>query len=419
MQINEMMLDLGKKAKEASRAMTAATSAAKAKAILALADLLAADEAAIVAANKKDLEAAEKNGMDPHNLDRLTISPKVLNSMIDACREVGAMADPVGAMDSTWKRPNGLLVGRMRIPLGVVAMIYESRPNVTVDASILCLLAGNAVILRGGSEAFHSNTHLAGLVRKALVEAGLPEDAMQLIPTTDREAVTAMLKLEEYIDLMIPRGGEGLIRFVCEHASMTVLKHYKGVCHIYVDKDVNQAEAVEIIHNAKTHRPAVCNALECFLVHRDVAAEFLPKAADRLLPSGVTLLACPESLKILGDKAQPVGPNDFGEEFHDLRLAVKVVGDRAEAQDHIAAYGSKHTDIILTTNHSEAMHFLREVDSSMTAVNTSTRFNDGGELGLGAEIGISTTKLHSFGPMGVKELTTTKFVVFGEGQIRE
>lgn len=297
-------------------------------------------------------------------------------------------------------------------------MIYESRPNVTVDSGILCLKAGNAIILRGGSEAIHSNLFLASLVHEALEAAGLPADAVQVVPTTDRAAVQELLTLEEYVDVVIPRGGETLIRAVTEGARMPVLKHYKGVCHVYVDADADLEEALPIVHNGKCHRPGVCNALEALLVHQDVAERFLPMVADKLGGEGVELRACPRSLEIIGNKAVPATDEDWGQEFHALIMAVKVVGSMQEAQDHIAEYGSNHTEIICTRDYERALRFLREVDASMVGVNASSRFNDGGQLGLGAEIGISTSKLHSYGPMGVKELTTTKFVALGTGQIR-
>jgi glutamate-5-semialdehyde dehydrogenase len=418
MDIRKEMTELGRRAKAAARIMAGADSRAKDAALLALADLLEAEGAAIAAANDRDLEAARAAGMDAPRLDRLRLTDKVVAAMARACREIAAQNDPVGGVDTMWRRPNGLLVGRMRIPLGVIAMIYESRPNVTVDSGALCLKAGNAVILRGGSEAFHSNQCLAGLVHRALAGAGLPADAVQLVPTTDRAAVSAMLKLDQYIDVIIPRGGEGLIRAVVAEATMPVLKHYKGVCHAYVDAGADQDQALEVVFNAKVQRPGVCNALEGLLVHADEAGAFLPRVARRLGGAGVEFRACPRALPLLGATARPAGPDDFGQEFHDLVLAVRVVDSMTQALDHIAEHGSNHTEIILTRDHGRAMRFLREADASMVAVNASSRFNDGGELGLGAEIGISTSKLHSYGPMGATELTSTKFVVFGDGQVR-
>lgn len=419
MDIRNQMMEMGKRAKAAARRLASASGKAKRDALLILADFLESEAEAIGAANKLDLDAAVERGLDKARVQRLTISEKVLNSMIQGCREVAAMADPVGEIESMTKRPNGMLVGRMRVPLGVVAMIYESRPNATVDAGILCLKAGNAVILRGGSEAFHSNKCLAGLMHKALGQAGLPCDAVQIPPTTDREAVTEMLKLEECIDVVIPRGGEGLIRAVTSQATMPVLKHYKGVCQIFADASCDVDKAVPIVENAKMQYPSGCNALECLLVHKDVAETLLPKVAAAIGPKGVKFKACPASLSLLGEFAKPAVEEDWGYEFLDLIMAVKVVADMDEAMDYIAEYGSNHTEVILSEDYASCMRFIREVDASLVVANATTRFNDGGQLGLGAEIGISTSKLHAYGPMGIKELTSAKFVLMGEGQIRE
>lgn len=419
MSIREQMEAMGKRARTASRGLANASGKAKQDALLALADLLESESEAIAAANKLDLDAAAERGLDKARVQRLTISEKVLNSMIQGCREVAAMADPVGEIESMTKRPNGMLVGRMRVPLGVVAMIYESRPNATVDAGILCLKAGNAVILRGGSEAFHSNKCLADLMHRALEQAGLPKDAVQVPPTTDREAVAEMLKLEEFIDVVIPRGGEGLIRAVTQQATMPVLKHYKGVCHIYADDSCDIAKAVPIIENAKMQYPSGCNALECLLVHKDAAADLLPKVAAAVGPKGVKFKACEASLPLLGEYAEAATPMDWGFEFLDLIMAVKVVDSLDEAMDFIDEHGSNHTESILSESHANCMRFIKEVDASLVVANASTRFNDGGQLGLGAEIGISTSKLHAYGPMGIKELTSAKFVLLGEGQFRE
>jgi glutamate-5-semialdehyde dehydrogenase len=420
MSIKHEVREIGRKAGEAARKLTSAEGSARAGALSALADLLESEREFVLRENARDLAAAEKNGLDAARTQRLTISEKVLGAMIQGCREVAAMPDPLGEIESLAKRPNGMLVGKMRVPLGVVAMIYESRPNATVDAGILCLKAGNATILRGGSEAFHSNQALASLMHQALEKAGLPRDAVQVLPTTDREAVKEMLKLSEYIDVVIPRGGEGLIRAVTEQATMPVLKHFKGVCHIFADDSCDLDRAVEIIHNAKTQYPSGCNALECLLVHERVAPGLLPRVAERLGRDRVVFRACERSLPLLGDKyAEPATDEDWGKEYLDLTLAVKVVADMDEALDHIARYGSNHTEAILTNDHARAMRFLREADASLVVVNATTRFNDGAQLGLGAEIGISTSKLHAYGPMGVKELTSTKFVLLGEGQIRQ
>ncbi|SKA70954.1 glutamate-5-semialdehyde dehydrogenase [Paucidesulfovibrio gracilis DSM 16080] len=420
MSVKQEMRAIGKKAAAAARALASAEGSARAQALNILADLLESERRFIMDENGRDLDQAEKNGLDAARTQRLTISDKVLASMVQGCRDVAAMADPVGEIESMVKRPNGMLVGRMRIPMGVVAMIYESRPNATIDAGILCLKAGNATILRGGSEAFHSNQALASLMHQALEQAGLPRDAVQVVPTTDRDAVKEMLKLSDYIDVVIPRGGEGLIRAVTEQATMPVLKHYKGVCHIYADETCDLERAVEIIHNAKTQYPSGCNALECLLVHERVAAGLLPRVAERLGRDAVVFHACERSLPLMGDAdVQPAKDEDWGKEYLEMTMAVKVVDDMEEAVEHIAQYGSNHTEAILTNDHAKAMRFLREVDASLVVVNATTRFNDGAQLGLGAEIGISTSKLHAYGPMGIKELTSTKFVLLGEGHIRQ
>ncbi|WP_462324113.1 glutamate-5-semialdehyde dehydrogenase [Desulfoplanes sp.] len=419
MDMVEQIRDMAARAKQAGQELLKVASGEKEKALMGLAGLLETNRDMIFAANAKDIGAATAKGMDAARIDRLRLSDATIGSMAEACRFVAKLEDPVGEIDAMRKRPNGLLVGRMRIPLGVIAIIYESRPNVTVDAAILCLRAGNAVILRGGSEAFHSNQALGSLLSQAMEEAGLPGDAVQIVPTTDRAAVQAMLGLDEYIDVVIPRGGEGLIRAVVKDATMPVLKHYKGVCHIYVDAAADQERGLAIVHNAKVQRPGVCNALECLLVHRDVAGTFLPRVAESLGRDGVVFRCCPRSLPLLGERGVPAGEEDYGKEFHALELAVRIVDSQTQAQEHIADYGSNHSEAVITKDHDRAMRFLREVDASAVLINASTRFNDGGELGLGAEIGISTSKLHSYGPMGVKELTSTKFVVLGEGQIRE
>lgn len=405
-------------AKTASLLVANAGSAQKKGAINALATLLRQSAVELLQANAQDIEAAEKNGLDVARIDRLRLSEAGVEAMANACEEVAAMDDPVGSIESMHKRPNGLLVGQMRIPLGLVAMIYESRPNVTIDAGILCLMAGNGVLLRGGSEAFYSNQALARVFQQALENAGLPPAAVSLLPTTDRAAVQTILHMDEAVDVVIPRGGEGLIRAVTEQARMPVLKHFKGVCHTYVDASADLEAALEIVENAKVQRPGVCNAMECLLVHTNIAKTFLPAVAKRLGAHGVRFRACERSLSLLGETAQAATEQDWGQEFLDLILAVKVVEDQEQAQAHIAAYGSNHSEAILTAHHDRAMRFLREVDASAVFVNASTRFNDGGELGLGAEIGISTSKLHAYGPMGINELTSRKFVLLGEGQVR-
>lgn len=413
--------DMGKKARAASRALLGAQPAAKRHAITRLAALLEEKTEPLLAANKLDVAAAVAAGLEKPKVDRLTLTPKIIAGMAAACREVAAEADLIGSLDRQWARPSGLLVGQMRVPLGVVAMIFESRPNVTVDASILCLKSGNAVILRGGSEAFESNMFLMGLVRAALAEAKLPEDAAQLVPVRDREAVAALCRLDAYVDVMIPRGGEGLIKAVSAQATMPVLKHDKGVCHAYVDAGADLTAAVPVIVNSKANRPSTCNALECLLIHENEIAALIPVLGPALAEADVEVRACDQTLPLFqktGIEARPATPEDFGTEFGDLILAVKAVKSVDEAMDHIAAYGSRHTECIFSNDITRVNRFLREVDASMVGHNASTRLNDGGELGLGAEIGISTSKMHAYGPMGIRELTTTKFVVMGSGQLR-
>ena len=418
MTIEQTITEIAKAARQASREMGRCPTERKDDALLRIAGKIEARAAMIQEENAKDLVHGREAGLTDAMIDRLTVKDGTIASMAKGLREVAGMRDPVGAMEASWQRPNGLTVSRMRIPLGVIGIIYESRPNVTVDAAGLCLKAGNAVVLRGGSEAIHSNRALAVCIREALGEAGLPEDAVQVVPVREREAVTTLLEQEEYIDLIIPRGGEGLIRFVVENSKIPVLKHYKGVCHVYVDEGADLAMAEAIGFNAKVQRPGVCNAMETMLVHRAEAEQFLPDMAKHFRDAGVELRGCPETCRILPDAASATEA-DWPEEYLDLTLAVKVVQDMDDAMAHIARYGSLHTETIVTNDYGRARRFLREVDASAVMVNASTRFNDGGELGLGAEIGISTSKLHAFGPMSVEELTTRKFVVFGDGQVRE
>ncbi len=409
---------MARKAREASRLLSRLSTAAKNKALLAMAEGLERHQERLMKENRKDLAAAEKAHLSPSLIDRLRLTPSVIQGMAEGLREVARLPDPVGEVIRMWKRPNGLTVGRMRIPLGVIGIIYESRPNVTADASGLCLKSGNSVILRGGSEAFHSNQAIGQLLRNVLVETGLPQEAIQIFPHTDREAIREMLQLEGDIDLIIPRGGEELIRFVTRHSKIPVIKHYKGVCHIFVDETADLEMATRICLNAKVQRPGVCNAMETLLVHQKVANRFLPKVAKALQREGVELRGCSQTRKILSH-IKEAREEDWAQEYLDLILSVKVAKGIEEAVEHIARYGSSHTEAILTSDYRNAQRFLREVDSSCVLVNASTRFNDGFELGLGAEIGISTSKLHAFGPMGLEELTTTKFIVYGEGQVRK
>ena len=417
MSIQETIKQMAMAAKKASRNMANLSTTAKNNALLKMAEALLAQKSYIQQENEKDLAAGRAKGLSAAMLDRLALTDKVIDSMVGGLREVVALPDPVGEIDEMVKRASGITVGRMRIPLGVVGMIYESRPNVTVDAAALCLKAGNAILLRGGSEAIHSNLALAKVLQEALAAERIEAAAVQVIPITDREAVTAMLALDEQIDLIIPRGGEGLIRFVAENSRIPVLKHYKGVCHVFVDAGADLDMAVNIVMNGKVQRPGVCNALEALLVHKDIAAEFLPKVWSGLKKAGVELRGCAQAKAILPEITAAL-PTDYGMEFLDLILAVRVVDDLDAAMDHIVRYGSQHTEVIVTNSYANGQRFLREVDASAVMINASTRFTDGGQFGLGAEIGISTTKLHAYGPMGLKELTTRKFIVYGDGQVR-
>ncbi len=414
----ELVHELCQAARAAARQLAVAGSDQKNQALLNLAQALLAQAPALKAANQADLSAAAGAGMSKAMLDRLTLSDAVIASMAQGLKEVAALPDPVGEVSGMWRRPNGLLVGRQRIPLGVIGFIYESRPNVTVDAAGLCLKSGNAVVLKGGKEALNSNLALAKLVAGALEAAGLPAAAAPVIPTVDRAATLALLREEDLVDVIIPRGGEGLIRFVTANSRIPVLKHYKGVCHVYVDQGADLDMAVNICLNAKCQRPGVCNAMETLLVHQDEAAAFLPLVAEALLAQGVELRGCPATCALV-PQAVPAVEEDWPAEFLDLILAVKVVTDMDQALGHIARYGSAHSEAIITKDYARARAFINGVDSSVVLVNASTRFNDGGQLGLGAEIGINTSKLHAFGPMGLTELTTQKFIVYGDGQVRQ
>jgi glutamate-5-semialdehyde dehydrogenase len=417
MSLEAMVEKMAKAARQASRALRSQGRTEKDRALLRMSGLLLEKEDLLQGENEKDLSKAKDMGLTSAMMDRLMLDAKTIRSMAEGLQEVASLPDPVGQVTGMWKRPNGLRVGRVRIPLGVIGFIYESRPNVTVDAAALCLKSGNAVILKGGAEAIHSNIFLGRLLHEALEETGLPHEAVQVVPTTDREAVRALLLLEEDVDVIIPRGGEGLIRFVTEHSRIPVLKHYKGVCHVYVDEFADRDMAAEICYNAKVQRPGVCNAMETLLVHERVAEDFLPSMARRLRGAGVEIRGCPRTTALIPD-ARPAVPEDWPAEFLDLILAVKIVAHMDEALDHIERYGSNHTEAIVTRDYERAQRFLHEVDASVVLVNASTRFNDGNQLGLGAEIGINTSKLHAFGPMGLEELTTQKFIVYGDGQTR-
>jgi glutamate-5-semialdehyde dehydrogenase len=417
MDIKTSITKIAQDAKHASRILSRVSTVEKNQALLLMADKLDQKSVFLLAENAKDVSLAQKNGLHQAMIDRLTLKDATIYSMAQGLREVAALPDPVGKITSMWRRPNNLLVGRMRIPLGVIGIIYESRPNVTVDASALCLKSGNAAILRGGSEAINSNLAIASLVHEVLSNSSLPPAAIQVIPYTDREAVSAMLQLDEYIDLIIPRGGEELIRAVVAQSKIPVIKHSKGVCHIFVDARANSDMAINIVLNSKTQRPGVCNALETLLVHQDIALEFLPLLADKMRNAGVVLRGC-EKTRLILKNIETASDDDWYAEYLDLILAVKVVETMDEAIAHIEKYGSLHTESIITDDYTNSQRFLNEVNSSTVMVNASTRFSDGFELGLGAEIGISTTKLHAFGPMGLEELTTTKFIIYGNGQVR-
>jgi len=417
-QIEKIVIDMAENGRTAARKLAALPTAVKNDILLDTAQLLMDEREFICQENEKDLAAGREKGLSPAMLDRLELNNKVIASMVQGLHEIAALPDPVGEVDDMKRRPSGITVGRMRVPLGVVGMIYESRPNVTIDAAALCLKAGNGVLLRGGSEAIFSNLALAKLLQKVLASHSVPEEAVQVIPVTDRYGVNVMLAQENFIDVIIPRGGEGLIRFVTETSRIPVLKHYKGVCHLYIDDSADIDMGIRIAMNGKTQRPGVCNALEGLLVHTSIADQFLPAAGNQLMAAGVELRGCKRSCTIVPE-ITPAMDSDWGTEFLDLKMIVRVMDDMDEAMRYIEQYGSQHTEVIVTGSYDNSQRFLHEVDASAVMINASSRFNDGGQFGLGAEIGISTTKLHAYGPMGLEELTTRKFIVFGEGEVRE
>ncbi|MFH2013049.1 MAG: glutamate-5-semialdehyde dehydrogenase [Pseudomonadota bacterium] len=417
MSIENQVLKIAKDSKAASKELSNLSSKKKNDILISMSNELLKNAQLLKQENEKDLENAKKKVLSDAFIDRLTLSDSTVQAMAEGLRDVAALPDPVGEVTKMWKRPNNLLVGKVRIPLGVIGIIYESRPNVTADAAGLCLKSGNAVILRGGSEAINSNLAIAKILQDVIQKEGIPKEAIQVIPITDRSAVNEMLKLEDYIDIIIPRGGEELIRFVVQNSRIPVIKHYKGVCHIYVDQSADFSMAEDIVINAKVQRPGVCNALETLLVHKDIAPEFLPFIIQKLEDKDVEIRGCPRVLQTVPSVKQAT-EEDWYEEYLNLTLSIKVVNDIDEAINHITKYGSLHTEAIVTSNYENSQRFLKEVNSSVVLVNASTRFNDGNQLGLGAEIGISTTKLHAFGPMGLEELTTCKFIVYGNGQIR-
>jgi glutamate-5-semialdehyde dehydrogenase len=412
------VLDLARSARAAARYLAHASTDSRNGALLAYARKLVKESDPIIKANRKDLAAARRRKLPAALQDRLRLTPERLEGIAEGLRQIVALPDPVGEIGKMTVRPNGLRVGRMRVPLGVIGIIYESRPNVTSDAAGLCIKSGNAVILRGGSEAIHSSTALAGLAAESLQEAGLPPQAVQMVETTDRRAVMNLLKLDRYLDLIIPRGGKGLIRSVVENSTIPVIMHYEGICHTYVDEKADLEMAVRVCFNAKVQRPGVCNAMETLLVHRQIAPAFLEKMVPQYERAGVEIRGCPATRR-LAPSVKTADRSDWGREFLDLILAVRVVPSMDEAMNHIARYGSGHTEAIVTEDYERAWRFIAEVDSSSVIVNASTRFSDGFQYGLGAEMGISTQKLHARGPMGLEELTCAKFIVFGQGQIRE
>jgi glutamate-5-semialdehyde dehydrogenase len=390
----------------------------KNEALLRMAAALEAEEAALTTLNARDVERAKECGLSSAMIDRLRLTPKRINDMARGLREIATLADPVGEVTHMWRRPNGLEVGTMRVPLGVIAFIYESRPNVTADAAGLCLKSGNAVILRGGSEAIDSNLALSELLAKAAVAAGVPEDALQMIPVTDRRAIFELLKMERYVDLVVARGGEEFIRTVVEHSRIPVIKHDKGLCHTYVDDEADLAMAAKVAFNAKVQRPSVCNAMETLLVHRAVAGRFLPSFCDQMQAAGVEVRGCPETRRLV-PWAAATTEEDWQTEYLDLILSIRVVQSFDEALEHIRCYSSRLAESIITSNYHKARRFLHEVDAAAVFVNASTRLTDGNEFGFGAELGIGTQKLHARGPMGLEALTSLKYIVYGDGQVRE
>ena len=408
----------GAAAKAASRLLALAGTEQKNRALEAMAQLLTARQEKWLKANAEDIAAAKASGMSASLLDRLTLTPERVSGIVSALREVAALPDPIGKTDRMETRPNGLIIGRRRVPLGVIGIIFEARPNVTVDAAALCLNSGNACILRGGSEAIHSNRAVTALIREALENSGLPADCVSLVQDTGRETAVELMHLNEFIDVLIPRGGAGLIRAVAKEASVPVIRTGEGVCHVYIDKDADLEMGAEILYNAKCSRPSVCNAAECVLIHRERAAEFLEKALPLLNRRKVELRCDPEALALLKERGVPASESDWDAEYGEQILAVRLVGDLEEAIEFIHQHGTGHSECIVTDSYRAAQHFLDAVDAAAVYVNASTRFTDGGEFGLGAEIGISTQKMHARGPMGLEELTSWKYVVYGNGQIR-
>ncbi len=416
MDIRQWVIERARQAKHASRPLSLLSADVKNQALRAMADAIKANESIIVKANRKDLGTATQ--LTKAMVDRLTLTPKRITDMQTGLRDVAALPDPVGSNGGMWKRPNGLKIGRVRVPIGVIGIIYESRPNVTADTAGLCLKSGNAVVLRGGSEAIHSNTAIVNILTNTARDNGVPEGAITFLENPNRQAITEMLSLTEYIDLIIPRGGEGLMKAVTSQSKIPVIKHDKGVCHIYVDCDADLQMAQEVCFNAKTQRPGTCNAVEALLIHEHIAPKFLPLLGEKFHKAGIEIRGCSKTVSLIPN-AMRATEDDWGREFLDLILAVKIVPDMDTAMEHIVNYGSSHTESIITKNEATAQRFLKEVDASAVMVNASTRFNDGFQFGLGAEMGISTTRIHARGPMGLEELTCQKFIVLGDGQVRE
>lgn len=418
MDVKAYMAEVGQQARVAAREVARANTGKKNKALLAMAEAIESSRDVLLAANAKDMAVARENDLDSAMLDRLELKNSTIDGMIEGLQQVAALADPVGEITDLNYRPSGIQVGKMRVPLGVVGIIYESRPNVTVEAASLCLKSGNATILRGGSEAIHSNQAIAECIRQGLGEAGLPSEAVQVISTTDRAAVGELITMPEYVDVVVPRGGKGLIERISRDAKVTVIKHLDGICHVYIDDDADYDKATNIALNAKTHRYGTCNTMETLLVHEDVAGDILPRLAMHYSVEGVELRGCEKTCAIV-PKAVPATAEDWQTEYLAPILSIKLVADMDEAIAHINRYGSHHTDSIITENYCRARAFLNEVDSSSVMVNASTRFADGFEYGLGAEIGISTDKIHARGPVGLDGLTSQKYVVLGDGHIRK
>ncbi|MBW9151650.1 glutamate-5-semialdehyde dehydrogenase [Clostridium estertheticum] len=418
MDFDNYIINIGRNAKNASRIMVTVSTTMKNNALLHMAEALIDNKETIIKANNKDMESGKKSDLSTAMLDRLMINQERIEKMAEGLRNVSTLPDPIGEGIKRWKRPNDLDISMVRVPLGVIGMIYESRPNVTVDAAALCIKAGNSIILRGGSEAINTNMALAKVIIKAATTVGLPYGCIQLIEMVDRELVNKLVKLNDYVDVIIPRGGKGLKKAIIANATVPVIETGSGICHIYVDADADLKMAEEIIVNAKTQRPGVCNAVETVLVHKDIAREFLPKLSKRLCELGVEIRMCEKGLEIIED-AKVAVEEDWATEYLDLILSIKVVSTIEDAIDHIFKYGTKHSEAIITNSYMNSQKFLREVDASCVYVNASTRFTDGAEFGFGAEIGISNQKLHARGPMGLEQLTTTKYLIYGDGQVRK